>query len=107
MTMGMYRLPFGSRLFSFGLVEHLFRYSTEVDGFEYLKINRASLPRDNTRAGFETPTVFAPLKLLSSLVNELRAYTTVRSGDTKHLGLLLIRRHVLLKGLALSLKMGQ
>jgi hypothetical protein len=47
--------------------KHLFLYSTEVDIFEYLKINRVSLSRNNTRAGFETPTVFAPLKELSSL----------------------------------------
>jgi hypothetical protein len=42
------------------------RYSTEVDIFEYLKFNRASLHCDNTCAGFDSATVFSPLKELSS-----------------------------------------
>jgi hypothetical protein len=41
------------------------QYRTDV--FEYLKFNRAALRRDNTSAGFESATVFSPLKELSSL----------------------------------------
>jgi hypothetical protein len=50
--------------------------------FEYLKMNRASLSRGNTRAGFESATVFSPLKELSSLNKLTMSLSTVRRGDT-------------------------
>jgi hypothetical protein len=68
---------------------YVFRYSTEVDIFEYLKMYRASLSRGNTRAGFESATVFSPLKELSSLNKLTMPLSTVRYGDTNQTGLLL------------------
>jgi hypothetical protein len=55
----------------------------EVDIFQYLKINRASLSRDNTRAGFESATVFSPLKELSSLNKVSVPLTSVGAAHTK------------------------
>jgi hypothetical protein len=60
--------------------------------FEYLKINRAPLLaiiHEPVLILHRYSVVFAPLKLFSSLINEVRAYTTVRSCNTKHPGLLL------------------
>jgi hypothetical protein len=45
--------------------------------------------RDTTRAGFKTPTVFAPLKLFSSLIMKDPSLSTVRYGNTNQTGLLL------------------
>jgi hypothetical protein len=60
-----------------------------TDVFEYLKFNRATLRRVNTRAGFESATVFSPLKELSSLNKLLVPLSTLRCGDTNHTGVLL------------------
>jgi hypothetical protein len=65
------------------------RYSTEVDIFEYLKVNRATLRRDNTRAGFESATVFSPLKELSSLNKSSVPLSSVGADHTTESGLLL------------------
>jgi hypothetical protein len=57
------------------------RYSTKVDIFEFMVIS--------ARAGFESATVFSPLKKLSSIIKRERACTTVRIGDTKVKGVVL------------------
>jgi hypothetical protein len=61
----------------------------EVDIFEYLKFNRATLRRDNTRAGFESATVLSPLKELSSLNKSSAPLSSVGADHTTELGLLL------------------
>jgi hypothetical protein len=76
-----------------------------------MKINifsRATPFRDNTRAGFESAPLVSVEKGRSSIIGHGPPLSTVRYGDTYHPRLLfnLIRRHVLLKGLVLSLNRG-
>jgi hypothetical protein len=56
-------------------------------------MNRATFCRDNTRAGFESATVFSPLKdslkELSSLNKSNVPLTSVGAAHTTELGLLL------------------
>jgi hypothetical protein len=60
-----------------------------ADLFEYLKFNRGTLRRDNTRAGFESATIFSPLKELSSLNKSSAPLSSVGADHTIELGLLL------------------
>jgi hypothetical protein len=57
--------------------------------FEYLKINIYTSSRAFTRAGFESATVFSPLKLFFSLIMKDPSLSAVRYGDTNQTGLLL------------------
>jgi hypothetical protein len=65
------------------------RHSSEVDIFEYLKFNRATLRRDNARAGFDSATVFSPLKELSSLNKSSAPLSSEGTDHTTESGLLL------------------
>jgi hypothetical protein len=61
-------------------------FSTDDDIFDYLK-NQFS--HGNTRAGFESATVFSPLKELSSLNKSIAPLSSVGADHTKHSSLLL------------------
>jgi hypothetical protein len=66
-----------------------FNTHSDYDQFEFIVISVHLPARAFTRAGFESTTVFAPLKLLSSIIKYLRAYTAIRNGNTNQPGLLL------------------
>jgi hypothetical protein len=67
----------------------LIRYSTNLVEFDYLKIESWHASCAFTRAGFESATVFSPLKELSSLNKLLVPLSTLRYGDTNQMGVLL------------------
>jgi hypothetical protein len=62
-------------------------YKTDV--FEYLKFNRATLRRDNTRARFDSAPLVCVEKACSSIKKEGPPLSSVGAAYTTHPGLLL------------------
>jgi hypothetical protein len=62
-------------------------YKTDV--FEYLKFNRGTLRRDNTRAGFDSAPLVCVEKACSSIKKEGPPLSSVGAAYTTHPGLLL------------------
>jgi hypothetical protein len=60
-----------------------------IDLFEYLKFNRATLRRDNTRAGFDSVPLTSVEKGASSIIRYGPTLNDVGAAHTKHPGLLL------------------
>jgi hypothetical protein len=73
------------------MVEHTVCFDThyKTDVFEYLKFNRATLRRDNTRAGFDSAPLVCVEKAYSSIKKEGPPVSSVGAAYTTHPGLLL------------------
>jgi hypothetical protein len=73
------------------MVEHNVCFDThyKTDVFEYLKFNRATLRRDDTRAGFDSAPLVCVENACSSIKKEGLPLSSVGVAYTKHPGLLL------------------